>query len=216
MTLSHNQAKIFYDKFGQRQDYQFYEAQAIQQLLQCADFETADSIFEFGCGTGKFAQKLFSDFVPDSTTYTGLDISNTMVLLTQQRLQNFGIRAKVNISDGKPALREESESYDRFVSNYVLDLLDTIEIEAVLSEAYRILKPEGRVCLISLTHGDSAIARMIEYVWTSLYRLKPSLVGGCRPLRLDAYVRAPNWRIECRQLVRSFGITSEVMVAKKQ
>ena len=52
--LNREQAKTFYDRLGSRQDSQaFYEDPAIRDLIAEADFETARSIFEFGCGTGR-------------------------------------------------------------------------------------------------------------------------------------------------------------------
>lgn len=215
MTLTHNQARDFYDSFGKRQDAQFYEAVAIRQLMARAKFEEAENIFEFGCGTGRFAEELLTDVASDSATYKGIDISGTMVTLAQQRLQKYGTRALINISDGKPLIREENEAFDRFVANYVLDLLDTDDIGTVLNEAHRILKPNGLICLISLTHGNSIPARLVEYIWISLYRIKPSLVGGCRPIRLGEFVGSPHWRVEYLESVSSFGITSEVLVARR-
>lgn len=215
MTLTHSQARDFYDSFGKRQDAQFYEKIAIRQLMERANFERAESIFEFGCGTGRFAAELLAEHTSDSTSYKGIDISSTMVDLAQQKLNQYGARAHVDISDGKPVIREEQEAFDRFICNYVLDLLDKDDIEALLNEAYRILKPGGLICLISLAHGISMPGRMVEIVWACLYRMKPSLVGGCRPLRLSDFVSSPNWRVEHLNSVSSFGITSEVMVAEK-
>ncbi len=215
MTLTHSQARDFYDKFGKRQDSQFYEAVAIKQLVEQASFGSADSIYEFGCGTGSFAAELLSHQTPDDCIYKGLDVSSTMVALARQRMEQFGARAQIDNSDGKPLIREQNESFDRFISNYVLDLLHEDDIKTVLGEAHRILKPGGLVCLVSLTHGKSMFARLVEYIWTRLYRFKASLVGGCRPIRLDDFVGEPNWQVEFLQSVSSFGITSEILVAKK-
>jgi hypothetical protein len=53
--LSHEEARAFYDWFGARQDSQrFYEDPALCDLLGHADFGEARSVFEFGCGTGRF------------------------------------------------------------------------------------------------------------------------------------------------------------------
>jgi ubiquinone/menaquinone biosynthesis C-methylase UbiE len=215
VTLTHSQARDFYDGFGKRQDAQFYEEVAITRLLERASFEQAESIFEFGCGTGRFAAELLEDVASDSVTYKGIDISSTMVALAQMRLTKYGARVQVDISDGKPVIREESDAFDRFISNYVLDLLDQDDIETVLNEAHRVLKPGGLICLISLTHGISIVGRLVESIWASLYRMKPSLVGGCRPIRLGEFVGSPKWRVEYVQSVSSFGITSEILIAEK-
>ena len=46
-------------------------------------------------------------------------------------------------------------AFIRFVSNYVLDLLTAGDIADVLSEARRVLTAEGRLCVVSLTHGST-------------------------------------------------------------
>jgi hypothetical protein len=51
-TLSHHEAKAFYDRFGARQDGQaFYEDGALQELVRHARFAHAREVVEFGCGT---------------------------------------------------------------------------------------------------------------------------------------------------------------------
>ena len=51
-VLTHLQAQAFYDRMGKKQDWQaFYEAKAIHDLIRHASFETAQAVFEFGCGT---------------------------------------------------------------------------------------------------------------------------------------------------------------------
>jgi len=215
MTLTHSQARDFYDGFGKRQDAQFYEEVAIRQLMEQANFEHAECIFEFGCGTGRFAAEILADVATDSVTYKAIDISSTMVALAQMRMAQYGARAQVDTSDGKPVIREENEAFDRFVSNYVLDLLDRDDIAAVLNEAHRILKPGGLICLISLAHGNSVVGRLVESVWSWLYRIRPSLVGGCRPIQLGEFVGSPNWRVMHLDSVSSFGITSEILVAER-
>ena len=52
-TLSREDAKAFYDRFGAKLDSQcFYEDRALADLIEHSDFETARHIFEFWCGTG--------------------------------------------------------------------------------------------------------------------------------------------------------------------
>lgn len=45
--------------------------------------------------------------------------------------------AEVNLTDGGPPVEESTESYVRFVSSYVFDLLSHEDIRAVLREVHR-------------------------------------------------------------------------------
>ena len=72
-----------------------------------------------------------------------------MVGLAERRLSEFGDRARVVLTDGGPPASEPPSSFDRFVSNFVFDLLSEADIAAVVSEAHRILRP-GNVLSRSL------------------------------------------------------------------
>jgi ubiquinone/menaquinone biosynthesis C-methylase UbiE len=143
----------------------------------------------------------------------GLDISSTMVRLASERTAPFGERARVELSDGETRIPVPDGSLDRVVSNYVLDLLSPDDIERFVGEARRALSGEGRLCLVSLTRGTALLSRFLTSVWLGIHALRPSLVGGCRPIRcLDSLAEA-DWRIQHHEVITSFGLPSEVLVA---
>ena len=48
---THQQAASFYNHLGAKQDWQaFFEAPATRDLITHASFETAQAVFELGCG----------------------------------------------------------------------------------------------------------------------------------------------------------------------
>ena len=215
-TLSRDEARAYYDWFGSKQDTQaFYEDPATRDLIAHAEFESAKAVFELGCGTGRFAAELLSSHLPPEARYAGCDLSATMVGLARDRLAKFGGRAEVQQTDGAPRLVGTDGSFDRFVSNFVLDLLPREDAETMLREAHRLLADDGRLCLVSLTHGVTNLSHAVTWVWTRLYRARPSLVGGCRPIELCELLPEGDWRIAYRHVVVSFGIPSEVVVAHK-
>jgi ubiquinone/menaquinone biosynthesis C-methylase UbiE len=142
--LSYQQAKAFYDRFGKRQDWQrFYEDVATEALIRNAEFDRAGAVLELGCGTGRFGERLLERCLPADGRYVGIDISDTMVALAKDRLAHFGLRAETRLTDGSPQLDWDEATFDRFVSNYVLDLLTVEDIQAVLDEAWRVLSEGG-------------------------------------------------------------------------
>ncbi len=214
-VFSHEQARSFYDRFGSCQDLQrFYEDVAIEDLLFNAAFETSRHVVEFGCGTGRLAERLLDKLLPSHATYSGFDISRTMVALSRDRLARFGSRAQVVLTDGAPQLPLAAGSCDRFLSAYVFDLLSPPEAGRVAIEARRLLADEGRLCLVSLAPGSTPFSRAVQRFWGFVYRLEPWLVGGCRPVRLLDLV-GHGWRILHRGVVSRFGLCSEVLVATK-
>ena len=213
--LDRGQVRAFYDRFGARQDAQaFYEDAALTELVLHADFEAAGRVYELGCGTGRFARRLLERHLPDGATYLGVDLSATMVELARGRLAPFGARAEVRLSDGAPAVDAPTASVDRVVSLYVLDLLPESEIRSFVRDAARALAPGGRICLVSLTHGEGPLSRAVVGGWRLLFRLSPRLVGGCRPIRLLDFLAGGSWQVLCHRVVVAWGVPSEVVVAE--
>ena len=212
-VLSLTDAQTYYDRFGEKQDSQgFYEDSALDDLIAHADFQDAQSIFEFGCGTGKLAARLLEKHLSSSASYHGCDISIVMIGISKRRLESYGERVKVNLSDGKVRFPCPDRSVDRVVSTYVLDLLSESNIRHFFSEAFRVLIPKGELCLASLTSGVSLTSRIVSSLWMSIFRLKPSIVGGCRPIRLDSFADPQEWRVVHKRVVTPFGVPSEVLI----
>ena len=213
-TLSHAEARRFYDRLGAGQDRQhFYEGPALAELCEHARFEQAHAVVEFGCGTGRFAAELLAERLPADARYLGLDQSETMVALAGERAARFGERAQIRHTNGAPRVPAPDRSFDRFVSTYVLDLLCEADIRRVLDEAWRVLADDGLLGLVGLTPGTTALSRIVAGVWSGIHRLHPALVGGCRPLQAGAFLAPTHWRVEHRRVVTPFGLPSEIVLA---
>lgn len=206
-------AKHFYDRLGEWQDAQFYERTALKHLVAHSDFEHASSVFEWGCGTGRLAECLFQKHLPNSAAYVGIDISTTMVGIATRRLASWSGRVTVQQADGTAKLPYPDSAFDRFVATYVLDLLPEPAIHRVLAEAHRLLRPNGKLCVVSSTEGVTPISRVVTAIWKRICELNPRVVGGCRPLRLSTLLDRATWKIEHAHIVCSVGICSEIVMA---
>lgn len=215
-TLTPGEARRFYDRLGPRQDSQyFYEDPAIEAVIAHADFEHAVGVFEFGCGTGRLAERLLSRHLPDQSRYLGIDLSLTMTNLARVRVRPWMSRAEIRASEGSMHLEVPTGSFDRFLATYVLDLLSEQDARILLAEAHRILASGGLLCLVSLTEGVTRAGRLVSSLWQRIYSLSPRLLGGCRPIHLDRVVSRADWTIRYRGVVTAWGITSEILVAQK-
>lgn len=212
-----DQVRAFYDRFGKKQDSQaFYEDPAVEEMIRHADFATTGRVVEFGCGTGRLAERLLSACLPADARYWGCDVSTTMVELAQDRLRPYGPRAEVIRTEDAPTLPLPDGGADRFVSTYVLDILPEREMEEVIEEARRVLRDGGLICLVSLTEGIGPLSGLVMAIWKRLFAVGPSLVGGCRPIQLRARFASPGWEILHQRKVAAFGIPSEIVVARKR
>lgn len=209
--------RAFYDRLGAKQDTQWwYEDPATAELVAHADFEHARAVFELGCGTGRFAAGLLDSHLPADAGYEAVDMSPTMLGLARERLAPFGDRARVERTDGALRFDRAEATRDRFVANYVLDLMSEADIAAVLDEAARLLADGGLLCIASLGRGTGAVSRAVAGLWALIHRLRPMLVGGCRPLDLVPFLAPDCWMLQHRRTIVARGIPSEVIIAARR
>lgn len=214
-TLTTEQAKTYYNRYGARQESQaFYEDAAFAALEKHANFGCAEYVFEFGCGTGRFAQRLFKDHLSPSAEYKAVDVSETMVALTQSRLRPWADRSSIDVSEGNPCIPNQAQKFDRIISTFVLDLLCEDDIDQFVTKAHSALAQNGLLCLASLNHGKSLPTRVISLIWKTVYRLNPARVGGCRPVTLENHLPAITWEIQHQETQSRRGLSFSVVVAK--
>ncbi len=212
--LSPEGVRRFYERFGAKQDAQaFYEDPAIEELISHSSFRHAHAVLEFGCGTGRLAERLLSKELPPRATYLGLDVSSTMVRLAAARLAPFDGRAAVRLGDGSIRLPGPDHGYDRVVSTYVTDLLPEADVGRLLREARRVLAEDGRLCLVGLARGAGLVTGIVSRAWAAVYALRPGLVGGCRPSDLRPALREAGFTIAYHAVIAAWGISSEAVVA---
>jgi len=214
-TLSPAQARSVYNRIGRAQDWQsFYEHAPIAEMITRADFGSATSVYEFGCGTGSLGRRLLTDHLSPDATYHGVDVSDVMVRLASNRLMPWSGRADVEQVSGELPLRGKDHRFDRFVATYVFDLLSTDETDAVLGEAHRLLTADGLVCVVSLTTGPTRVSGAMSSIWEWTWTRYPRLLGGCRPISLQQRLPADRWEIVHRTVMTSWAVPSEVVIAR--
>jgi ubiquinone/menaquinone biosynthesis C-methylase UbiE len=214
-ALTPEQARRVYDRIARAQDWQrFYEDAATSELVAHAGFDDAHAVVELGCGTGRFAAALLGGHLPPDASYAGVDLSPRMVALASERLARWRHRATVTLVDGGAGIPAADGAADRFVANYVFELLGPEETHAALAEARRVLAPTGLLCAAGLTPGESGLARFVSGAWTAVWARWPALVGGCHPIRLVDALDASQWKVRHRATVVAWGVASEVVIAR--
>lgn len=212
----HRDIKAFYDRLGRVEDWwSIFGDAAIDALIRHGAFGSAHAICELGCGTGRLAARLLRDHVAEECRYVGLDLSTTMVRLARKRLRPWSDRTVIVQADAAPLIPLADGAFDRFIATYVIEILDPDEALAVMRDAHRILRKGGLACLTSLGQGQTPVSRLMCGLWNRIYSWRPTIVGGCRPIALQAFLPAGDWAIGHRSVTVRWGIPCEVVVAQR-
>ena len=139
-----------------------------------------------------------------------------MTGLASDRLRPWSDRSTVALVDGSAGLPVTDGSADRFVADYVFDLLSPEATAAALAEARRVLAPGGLLCAAGLTDGEGGLAAVVSRAWRRVWARWPTVVGGCRPLRLTDALAPAGWEVRYRGSVVAWGIASEAVIAARR
>ncbi len=216
-TISRAQARQAYDTLGAGLDRAArFEARAGAHALATLDLQPGQRALQIGVGTGTAHLAV----APGGHAF-GLDLSRVMLRLTRGRCAAplcagdataLPFAAPLCAGDAT-ALPFAARSFDRLYCAYLLDLLPADDLPRALAEFARVLRPTGRLALISLTEGVDLPSRLFVAAWKLRFRLAPQSLGGCRPLQLRPLVERAGFIVERREIIIQRGFPSEIAVA---
>jgi ubiquinone/menaquinone biosynthesis C-methylase UbiE len=114
-------------------------AQCLQSLLELAAVGHDDDVLEIGCGTGRVGLKL----APYCRHWTGADISAKMLAVASDRLRALQNIRLTQLQGDLGAFA--ANSFDVVYSTSVLGHLDEMDRWRYVEEAFRVLRPGGRL-----------------------------------------------------------------------
>jgi ubiquinone/menaquinone biosynthesis C-methylase UbiE len=185
-----------------------FEQKATARGLALANVCSGDRGLEVAVGSGAVLEKL-SRQAGSQGFSVGIDIAPRMLSAARRRTPGAAfVRADAR------TLPFAGSSFDLLWSSYFLDLIPNADLPSLLLEFRRVLRPGGRIVLVSLSMKNGR-----KTWWERLYRRTPSslvpyLFGGCRPIQMEPLVRDAGFTGIVRELV-SQGFDSEVICAKK-
>ncbi|MFL6490598.1 MAG: methyltransferase domain-containing protein [Nitrososphaera sp.] len=138
-------------------------------------------ILELACGTGILSSML----AERGKSVTGIDLTFEYLLASKRRL-------KVPIAQGTAeVLPYRGESFDAIVSSYLAKYVD---IQRVIDECWRVLKPGGVVVFHDFTY-PTGLMRNLWNIYFALLRLAGRFVTSWKVVfgQLDDVIKKSDW-----------------------
>jgi ubiquinone/menaquinone biosynthesis C-methylase UbiE len=108
--------------------------------LQLVSIGAQDDVLEIGCGVGRIGLAL----APHCRSWTGADVSANMLNCASERLRRLSNARLVQL-DGEGLRGFSDNSFNVVYSTNVFAHLDEIDRWRYVEEAFRVLRPEGRI-----------------------------------------------------------------------
>ncbi len=180
-----------------------FEKKLRERGWELLDIREGEAVLEIGFGTGCALVEIAKSVGETGKAY-GIDVTPQMVELAKERLEKEGLAERVELHEGDAReMPYGSNQFDAVHIAATLELFDTPDIPRVLTEIKRVLKPAGRLGVISMPkegHEDSRVLRFYEW----LHRTFPKY-ASCRPIYVEDSVRDAGFEVKK---------TEEMMIAK--
>lgn len=152
------------------------ERAALEAAIDLAAIEADDRVLDLGTGSAALLRRLGRRRIVFGQAM-GIDSSPQMLA----RAPALTDRCELLEADATE-LPFPSESFDVIFATYLLHLLDRQERAAVLAEARRVMRPAGRLVVVTVAAPRSSVARLALAPVASLVRRRSSTLLGLRPL----------------------------------
>jgi ubiquinone/menaquinone biosynthesis C-methylase UbiE len=183
------------------------ESRARERCLEMAAIQDGEAVLEVAVGTGLAFEGVLR--ANPSGRVEGVDLTPEMLQRAERRAAATGRdNFRLRIGDAYD-LDFADDSFDVLINNYMFDLLPEEDFPVVLAEFRRVLRPHGRLILVNMAEGR----RWYNSIWTVIYRIRPALLGGCRGVSLQPYLRDAGFRQPEREYHSQFTFPSEIIRA---
>lgn len=214
VSRTHKQARHAYDEMSRWYDIIAgpSESQFSLRVIDLLDIQAGENVIEIGCGTGNSLVQVQRQ-VGLTGLVNGVDISLGMCRKTLIRLKKYpGSDSSIQCADAT-AMPLTSGSFVVLLMTFVLELFDTPEIPIVLNECERILKPGGRIGIVSLSKTGNQ--RWLVNLYEKLHNRYP-LTIDCRPIYLENSMIRSGFSVHHSEQKKMWGLPVEIVIATKR
>ena len=213
--MTTNPTQRFYDRISHAYDMiaDGGEHTARERGLELLNVQPGESVMEVGYGTGHSLVAV-AESVGESGSVSGVDISPGMRDVAAKRVKKAEMQSRVELSVGTvPPLPFDDAAFDVVTMSFTLELFSAETIPQVLAECRRVLKPGGRLGVVSMAsvkEGEHESLLERTYIW--MHNHFPHIVD-CQPIALEDLVAQAGFELKLQERIDLFTMPVAIVVA---
>jgi len=215
--MAESHTKRFYDRISNAYDLiaDGGEHVARERGLEKLALREGESVLEIGFGTGHSLVDLARRAGGDGKV-VGIDISSGMEQVASKRLSKAGLSDRVDLLvDQVPPIPQKDATFDAVVMSFTLELFPLEIIPGVLKECLRVLRPDGRLMVVSMASVEADQHESVlekTYIW--MHKHFPHIVD-CQPIPLELLLHENGFSIQASERMDLFSMPVAIAVSKK-
>jgi demethylmenaquinone methyltransferase/2-methoxy-6-polyprenyl-1,4-benzoquinol methylase len=209
---SKDEIRAYYDKIAKVYDLlaERSEGPMREAGLRLLAAQPGETIVEIGFGTGHSLVELARRVGPTGRVH-GVDISEEMVTVATKLIEREGVGDRVTLwCQDASELPLDDHTIDAVFMSFTLELFDTPDIPRILAECRRVLRPGGRIGVVSISRENPGDVMMKAFEWT--HRHFPNLLD-CRPIYARRAVEAAGFEVVASD-VRHMWLPVEIVLGR--
>jgi ubiquinone/menaquinone biosynthesis C-methylase UbiE len=205
--VSYNRMSRWYDLLSN-----LFERKFRDTGISMLEAKSGETILEIGFGTGHCIVALAGAMGGSGMVY-GIDISDGMLHIANNRVRKAGLTETARLERGDAMqLPFKEEFFDAIFMSFTMELFHSTEIPAVLSQCRRVLKKEGRICVVSLSKKEEPGFMVKLYLWA--HHKFPGF-ADCRPIYVQDDLEEAGFITTEAKKIKALGFPIEIVLAKK-
>lgn len=208
----------FYDRISAAYDLiaDSGERETRERGLVALDVQDGEHVLEIGYGTGHSLLELASKVGPDGQV-CGVDISSGMHDAATKRLSKAGLADRADLKVAPvPPIPWPDAKFDVVTMSFTLELFPLDQIPAVLTEAKRVLRPGGRIGIVSMSvTPEGQKDSLLEKTYKWMHQHFPHIVD-CQPIPATQFLLDAGFELSHNEMLEIWSMPVAVLVAVRK
>jgi ubiquinone/menaquinone biosynthesis C-methylase UbiE len=172
--------------------------------------QPGEKVLEIGFGTGHALVSL-ARAVGQTGKVHGIDISPGMLNVASKRIAKTGLTDRAELTTGDAAsLPYPDNSHSAVFMSFTLELFPSPIIPQVLAECRRVLRDNGRLCVVAMSAANQT--NLVTQLYLLSHKLAPRFVD-CRPISVDNVIAKAGFTIAKDENNTLFGLAVKIVLA---